>query len=353
MNATSARRALTIITLSAGIGLAGCIPNLTGAACVADDNCPSTQHCGADQKCQPGAPDGGSAGGGGGGSPTGGGGGDTGGGGGTTGGGGGTTGGGGGTTGGGGGTTGGGGGTTGGGGGTTDGGSLIPPPQGPYIATLSAAQAVPPSSSSGTGEETFTLSALSDAGYNLSWSITHSLGSGGVSGGLKTGLAGFPGTTVVAFSNFATPITGSLDLADPNEIASGQVFVSLTKANSEIRGQIIPAGNSLWTAQLNTSTPGATFGGSQFVVPTDGGAVSYVGAWTSDVVPTASHIHQGGAGGTGNVIIPLSLSPDGGGFFGTFDRATLAAGDTDGGLYVNVHTTAAPSGLIRGQLVKH
>ena len=289
--------------------------------------------------CKAGSPfpgvDAGSAGGGTGGGTTGGGGGATGGGGGSTGGGGGSTGGGGGSTGGGGGSTGGGGGTTGGGGGTSG-------PQGAYTASLSAAQAVPASASTDTGAGTFTLSALSDGGYNLAWSVTHTIGGGGISGGLKTGLAGFPGTNVVAFSSFASPITGSLDLADPSEIAGGRVFVSLSKANNEIRGQIIPAGNRLWTAQLNTSTPGTTFGGAQFVAPTDGGLVSYLGEWTSDVVPTASHIHQGGAAGTGAVIVPLSLTADGGGLSGTFDPATLAAGDTDGGLYVNVHTSGAP-----------
>jgi hypothetical protein len=145
MNTVSARSALAILAVSAGLGLTGCVVNTVGAPCTTDDNCPSGQHCGPDKTCQTAATvggGGGDVGGGSGGGVTGGGtgggvtgggtgggvtgggtgGGVTGGGGGTTGGGGGTTGGGGGATGGGGGATGGGGGATGGGGGATGGG---------------------------------------------------------------------------------------------------------------------------------------------------------------------------------------------------------------------------------------
>ncbi|MFO0600581.1 MAG: choice-of-anchor D domain-containing protein [Myxococcaceae bacterium] len=137
------------------LAASGCVPNVTGAKCADDSNCPTGQVCvkaaATDEfgECGMGSGTGGGTGGGttgggtgggttgggtgggttGGGTGTGGGdpmGGGTATGGGTTGGGGGTTGGGGGTTGGGGGTTGGGGGTTGGGGGTTGGGGGFP-----------------------------------------------------------------------------------------------------------------------------------------------------------------------------------------------------------------------------------
>ena len=111
------------------VALAGCVPNLIGAPCTSDANCPNGQTC-VDQACAVGSgAGGGSTGGGTGGGVVGGGagGGDVGGGagGGAGGGSGGGAGGGGGVTGGGGGTGGGAGGG-GGGGGLTDGGAVLP-----------------------------------------------------------------------------------------------------------------------------------------------------------------------------------------------------------------------------------
>jgi hypothetical protein len=184
--------------------------------------------------------------------------------------------------------------------------------------------------------------------------VTHTITGGGITGGIHTGLAGFSGASLASFSSFTSPIsqTIALDAAQAATMAQSGTYVSLVKGANEIRGQIIPVGFSLWTAQLNTSTPGATKGGVQFLAPVDGGSVSYVGAWTGDVAATDSHIHQGGAAGTGGVIVGLTLTPDAGGLAGSFTRAALA-GDTDGGMYVNVHTTDAGAGLIRGQVVKH
>jgi CHRD domain len=82
--------------------------------------------------------------------------------------------------------------------------------------------------------------------------------------------------------------------------------------------------------------------------------VTYWGSWTGDVEATMSHIHQGGAAGTGNVVVPLTLTADAGGFSGTFPLVDLTnATNSDGGFYVNVHTVDAGNGLIRGQLVTH
>jgi hypothetical protein len=238
--------------------------------------------------------------------------------------------------------------------GTTDAGVLADP-TGAYAATLNGAQATG-NASTQTGSGTFTVSGLADGGYAFSWMITHTVASGGATNGsIRTGLAGFPGTPWITFANANSPISGSQDItpAQAEEVRAGNTHVSITRMGAELRGQIIPAGNALWTARLNPPTPGATFGGVQFVAPLDGGAVSYLGAWTADVAAQMAHIHQGGPAGTGGVIVPLALTADARGLSGTFDPATLEAGDTDGGLYVNVHTTDAGDGLIRGQLVRH
>lgn len=317
-------------------------------------------------KCQPGSPtppppDAGE---------TGGGGGETGGGGGATGGGGGAMGGGGGDdagTGGGGGDdagTGGGGGDdagTGGGGGSTGGGGGSTPfdPAGTYTASLSEAQLVPPGTGTDTGRVDITVTALPDGGYSARYDVvsTSLSSTGTAAGSLERGLAGFAsGGTLISFSSIAAGTTGTQAVtpAQATEIAEGRTFARFSRTQTTIRGQVIPAGHTLWTAQLNTSPASATRGGAQFVAPPDGGAVTSLGAWTGDVAATAAHIHQGGAGGTGPALITLALTADAGGLEGSFPAADLSqAGNTDGGLYVNVHTTDAGDGLIRGQLVKH
>jgi hypothetical protein len=69
---------------------------------------------------------------------------------------------------------------------------------------------------------------------------------------------------------------------------------------------------------------------------------------------TASHIHVGAEGESGDVVVPLDVD----GFEGTssdcFDAsdADLAAIIADpAGYYVNIHTEDFPAGAIRGQLV--
>jgi uncharacterized repeat protein (TIGR01451 family) len=72
---------------------------------------------------------------------------------------------------------------------------------------------------------------------------------------------------------------------------------------------------------------------------------------------TAAHIHSGTVGVNGPVLFPLYMGD------GVFDpanpvRGTVTLNDAqqallmNGGLYVNVHTTANPSGEIRGQIVR-
>ncbi|HEY7848109.1 MAG TPA: CHRD domain-containing protein [Candidatus Limnocylindria bacterium] len=69
---------------------------------------------------------------------------------------------------------------------------------------------------------------------------------------------------------------------------------------------------------------------------------------------TASHIHVGAEGESGDVVVPLDVA----GFEGT-SEGCVDASDADldaiiadpAGYYVNIHTEAYPAGAIRGQLV--
>ncbi|HEX5578310.1 MAG TPA: CHRD domain-containing protein [Candidatus Limnocylindria bacterium] len=69
---------------------------------------------------------------------------------------------------------------------------------------------------------------------------------------------------------------------------------------------------------------------------------------------TASHIHIGAEGESGDVVVPLDVD----GFEGTSsDCVDASDADLDAiiadpaGYYVNIHTDAFPAGAIRGQLV--
>jgi hypothetical protein len=66
---------------------------------------------------------------------------------------------------------------------------------------------------------------------------------------------------------------------------------------------------------------------------------------------TAAHIHLGGMGKAGNVVVPL-CTPCKSGMKGTATiSASLLKTIKKHGTYVNVHTAKNPNGEIRGQLV--
>lgn len=75
----------------------------------------------------------------------------------------------------------------------------------------------------------------------------------------------------------------------------------------------------------------------------------------SRMTATAAHIHAGFAGQNGAVVVGLAEDPATPGAWEFAPAAALTASQVDallaGGLYLNVHSAAAPAGEIRGQIV--
>ncbi|HEX7051170.1 MAG TPA: CHRD domain-containing protein [Longimicrobiales bacterium] len=99
----------------------------------------------------------------------------------------------------------------------------------------------------------------------------------------------------------------------------------------------------------------------------DGTTIQYTITVANGTDVTLAHIHEGGAGVNGGVIVPLFNSSDSPVDVadGTLVEGSFTAEDIvdeeismdsllvlmgNGGAYVNVHTTAHPAGEIRGQL---
>jgi hypothetical protein len=142
------------------------------------------------------------------------------------------------------------------------------------------------------------------------------------------------------------------------ELRAGRLYFNLhTAANpaGAIRGQILRAGETLYTTQLTgttqippvTTTATGAFAG---IVSADRTTFTYAGSFTG-IMPLNAHVHLGAVGATGPVAFPLTVSGTnlvGTQTFGVPDHLTaLEAGMT----YVNLHTTAFPGGELRGQLI--
>lgn len=84
------------------------------------------------------------------------------------------------------------------------------------------------------------------------------------------------------------------------------------------------------------------------------GKVCFLIPWDGIITPTAGHIHQGGAGTDGPIVVPLFDNPAG----ETFPNDCVKAKSrvlkrivkTPVNFYVNVHNPDFPGGAIRGQL---
>lgn len=142
---------------------------------------------------------------------------------------------------------------------------------------------------------------------------------------------------------------------------------SAANPNGEIRSQIIPSATTFITDKGNPVTANnfsALLSGAQEVPANTSKATGYSTiafdpvaksisgvVVTSGIVGTVAHIHDGLPGVSGPPIIPLAGGPT----VWTVPAGTILtdaqiARLTAGAYYVNVHTTQAPDGEIRGQL---
>lgn len=163
----------------------------------------------------------------------------------------------------------------------------------------------------------------------------------------------------------ANPISGVITLTAPNlvDLLTGYYYVNVhTAANpgGEIRGQI--GGARLFQANLTgaAEVPArdtTASGRAVLALSADASKLTYR-VMVNDITNiSAAHIHKGAAGVNGGVIFPIYSSGS-----GAFDPSTPVSGTLDlstaqvmdliaNNYYVNVHTTAAPAGAIRGQVL--
>jgi len=99
-------------------------------------------------------------------------------------------------------------------------------------------------------------------------------------------------------------------------------------------------------ANASTATATGTFSFDPLTLELRGGVV------VTGLAGTGAHIHMAAAGVAGPIIVPLVLAADGAWVVppGTILSAAQFTALRTGGLYVNVHSAAFPSGEIRGQI---
>ncbi|MEZ4651817.1 MAG: CHRD domain-containing protein [Candidatus Eisenbacteria bacterium] len=220
----------------------------------------------------------------------------------------------------------------------------------------------------GTGSATLTtqglvLNATVD-GLNGVFTASHfHSGETGVNGGvlrdLSAAFAGGHAEDVWSPSD-SSPLTGAL----AQSLLTGGIYAnvhSTTSPGGEIRGQVYMADGFFADTQLNGGSevpPVATpaLGTGAFRV-SEGALVYDVSYDKLEGTFSASHFHRGTVGVNGPVVFNISGSFVGGtakGVWGAVSGTALTATDVcdylGDALYVNVHSSTAPAGEIRGNL---
>jgi len=178
---------------------------------------------------------------------------------------------------------------------------------------------------------------------------------------IHQGVAGTNGGPMVQLVNNGDVWETSVTLTRTQlaDLLSGKTYFNIhttTNPTGDVRGQIAP--NDINVIRTNLT-------GGQAVPPvpsSNGSGVGYVTVNTNtgdmianvlldNIIANDAHIHQGFAGATGNIAIPLVQQSDNVWDVNTTLSAVELADLLDDALYFNVHTSTNPSGEIRGQIV--
>lgn len=223
-----------------------------------------------------------------------------------------------------------------------------------WFASLTGAQEVPPTSSTGTGTGRFVYDPET---RTLAGTVTTS-GVAATVGHVHTGAIGVAGGITIPFTggpdNWTMPAT-VLTEAQAASLAAGTFYANVHSAafpGGEIRGQLyLPAkAANLSGAQEVPPTGSAATGTGWFVVNPFTRAGAGRMEW-SGVTATDAHIHSAAPGVSGGIVVRGTVAP------GSLTIATpgpltdaVFAAFMQGNLYYNVHSSAFPSGEIRGQI---
>lgn len=232
-----------------------------------------------------------------------------------------------------------------------------------YTASLSGDEEVPTVNTDAIGTGVFNLSK---SGYKLQVKVVVNGLSGPITGAhFHNAAMGMNGAVVQDLTPFVAGnvITASVNpSAYIDELRAGNIYINVhTDENpaGEIRGQLILNETLFFDAFLdgNQEVPAVTTdaeGVAAISVSNDLTTLFY------DVVVdglsgpiTGIHLHGGGAGSNGDVLVDLSGSIDGNRVVGNAPmKVDLLNQMLRGGIYLNVHTEENPAGEIRGQVYK-
>jgi hypothetical protein len=237
--------------------------------------------------------------------------------------------------------------------------------------SLTSAQEVPPTPSTGLGHLTGTYDDVSNV---LSFTVQftglttpavaahfHAPAAAGVNAGVIIPLAGFPAATFGSYSNSYT-----LTADQETQLFCGLIYINIHTSpfpGGEIRGQLKePAPGafdiSLYGAQEVPPNPSPALGNIAGTYNPATNTLSFALQFTGLVAPTtAAHFHAPAAPGVNaGVAIPLAGFPTGvtsGSYANSYVLTDVQEAQLLAGLmYLNVHTTAYPGGEIRAQMVE-
>ena len=236
-----------------------------------------------------------------------------------------------------------------------------------FTATLDGGEENPPVATAGTATSSLTLT-----GEGLAFRISADGLSGPITTGhIHRGAIGVNGPVQVDLTPFITGNhavgTVTLSPALRKDLLAGNLYLNLhTAAHSggEVRGQIhlddgFGLSASLDQAQQVPPTGSSGLGTAVFTLTPEGLQLDITATGLSGAI-TSAHIHRGAAGVNGPAVRTLTAD-----FTGNTASALWRADDAEpltpsltaeliqGGLYVNLHTAANPTGEIRGQIRLH